>query len=109
MHHEEIIKMLSDKVIGLEQKLDDISQLLLKLCNKPTQGLTDWLTLEEASFVTTLGRTKLYELRRNGILAESSLTGKEKFIRKSSIEAALNKNEKELLNAPLIKPRKKQK
>ena len=101
--------MLTEKISVLEQKLDNVSQLLLRLCNKPSEGLTDWLTLEEASSVTTLGRTKLYELRRKGILAESSLTGKEKFIRKSSIEAALNKNEKELLNAPLIKPRKKQK
>jgi len=105
LHSENAIKILTDKVNALESKLEKVCQLLLAQSNKEEIG--DWLTLGRAMQLTGLGRTKLYELRKRGVLHESTLTGKEKFIRKSSIEAALSKNEKELLNKALIKPRRK--
>jgi hypothetical protein len=101
--------MLTGKIAGLEQKLDDIHQLLFSLLNNKAEGIGDWLTLESTKKLTGLGRTKLYELRKAGILSESSLTGKEVFIRKSSIESALNNKETELQDVPLIKSRARQK
>ena len=100
--------MLSEKVNALEQKLDAMHKLLLNISNNHVQGVDDWLKLEDAKKLTGLGTTTLWELRRKGILEFSSITGKEKFIRRSSIVKLLNKQETELQNRPLIKPIKKQ-
>jgi hypothetical protein len=107
LHNSDDITAMNRKMELIAQKLDSVIDILRSLNDKSDGEINDWITVEEASRISGLGRTKLYHLRKAGQLEYSSLTGKEKFIRKSSLFELLNRNQFNLQNTPLIGPRRK--
>ena len=82
-----------DRINQVEKKIDELTDLVKNLQLKE-RGIGDWLTQADALAITGLGKTKLYEMRKDGRVRSSHLTGKAVFYRRSDIEALLNKNER---------------
>lgn len=81
------------RINQLQKKIDELTDLVKNLQLKD-RGVGDWLTQDDVLNITGLGKTKLYEMRRDGRIRSSHLTGKAVFYRRSDIEALLNKNER---------------
>lgn len=93
MSREIIYFQDEERINRLEKKIDDLTDLVKKL-SLDDRGVGDWLSQEDALNLTGLGKTKLYELRKDGRIRSSHLEGKAVFYRRSDIEALLNQNQK---------------
>ncbi len=93
MSREIIYVQDEERICRLEKKIDELIERIKKL-SLDDRGVGDWLSQEDALNLTGLGRTKLYELRKDGRIRSSHLEGKAVFYRRSDIEALLNQNEK---------------
>jgi len=82
-----------DKLHDMEMKIDKLTPLIERMLAE-RESLDDWITQEQAMKLTGLGRTKLYEMRKQGLLSASTISGKETFYRRSDLIGILNRNEK---------------
>lgn|GEM_PF-1662828 len=89
------IDVLIDKINALQVSINTITETLKKMeKNKITFG--DFVSEKEAIEITGLSRSSLLNLRREGKLNISTLTGKQKFYRLSDFKKLLEKNEEEI-------------
>jgi hypothetical protein len=82
-----------EKLHAMEMKIDELTLLIQRLLAE-RESLDDWISHELAMKLTGLGRTKLYEMRKQGLLSASTISGKETFYRRSDLIGILNRNEK---------------
>jgi hypothetical protein len=87
------IVVSEETLISINQSLENIRQMIAEL-NIEHNSIGDWLEEDEVLRMTRLGKTTLYNLRKSGILSQSTIAGKGVFYRKSELERVLNKNER---------------
>jgi hypothetical protein len=81
-----------EKLLSMEKMLQETQQMVQALLHEKNEVLDDWISQETAERISGLKRTRLYELRRNGKVRSSTITGKKVFYRRSDFAALLEEN-----------------
>jgi hypothetical protein len=87
------IMELQAQLRDVQDKLSAIQLLLLQKAQTENM-MGDWISEQDAIALTGLGRTRLYQLRREASILSSSLGGKPVFYSLKSLRDLLNKNKK---------------
>jgi hypothetical protein len=94
MNQEIELMKIQCKMESIESLLNAINrQLSIRVTEKNTIG-DDWVDQDTIMKLTGLGRTKLYELRKENKISSSTICGKDVFYRLSDFKKLLNTNEK---------------
>lgn len=101
MHNEELNKIatlanmmvLEEQVHVLEHKVDQILHILNSK-HQLGEVFGDWISEAEVMELTSLSKTTLLTLRKQGKLSSSSISGKANYYRMSQIRELLDENEK---------------
>ena len=94
MNQEIELMKIQCKMESIESLLNGINrQLSIRVTEKNAIG-DDWVDQDTIMRLTGLGRTKLYELRKENKITSSTIAGKEVFYRLSDFIKLLNTNEK---------------
>ena len=81
-----------EKLLTLNASIVEMRSLLLDMA--ASNGLEDWVDLKTAMKITGLSKSTLYHLRKQNKISQSSITGKDVFLRRSDLVSLLNEREK---------------
>jgi hypothetical protein len=87
------IVVTDERLAVLEQSIAELTKLVKSL-KADECSIGDWIPEDEVLRISQLGKTTLYNLRKEGALSFSTISGRGVFYRKSDLIKILDGNEK---------------
>lgn len=94
MQREVLITISDEKLKVLEEKMDLLQKSLNDLITEK-QSIGDWITEERAIKLTGLSKSSFYNMRKEGKITSSSISGKEVWYRRADFKKILDRVERE--------------